>query len=73
MVKSVLTMPNSIHFINHLFHPRKSNKMKHPNNWLLIILLALLLACMLGLVKHYNTVEDLQQKIYDHSEIKDTI
>lgn len=47
--------------------------MKHPKNWLLIALLASLLAGMLIIVKHYNASKDLQQKIYDHSEIKDTI
>ena len=47
--------------------------MNYSKNWLVIILLALLLAFMLIIVKHYNSAEDLQQKIYDHSEIKDTV
>jgi len=73
MVKSTLIMPNGIRNINIFFQLHKLNKMKNPKNWLLIILLALLLACMLIIVKHYNSAEDLQQRIYDHSEIKDTI
>jgi len=47
--------------------------MNYPKNWLVIILLAFLLVFMLFIIKHYNAVENLQQKIYDHSEIKDTV
>ena len=47
--------------------------MKHPKMWLVITLLAFLIAFMLIIIKHYNATEHLQQKIYDHSEIKDTI
>ncbi len=47
--------------------------MKHSKIWLLIILIASILICMLVIIKHYDSENDLQQKIYDHSEIKDTI
>ena len=47
--------------------------MKYPKTWLLAILIASLLAGMLIIIKHYNAEDNLQQKIYDHSEIKDTI
>jgi len=44
----------------------------HPKTWLTIAILALLLTCMLIIIKHYNADKELQQKIYDHSEIIDT-
>ncbi len=46
---------------------------KYPKTWLLFILIASVLICMLIIIKRYNTENDLQQKIYDHSEIKDTV
>jgi len=64
-------MPNSIGNINKYL--TINHKMKHPKTWLVITLLAMLLAFMLVIIKHYNAAEDLQQKIYDHSEIKDTV
>jgi len=33
----------------------------------------MLLTFMLIIIKHYNADNNLQQKIYDHSEIKDTV
>jgi len=45
----------------------------HPKFWLIIALLALLLTFMLVVIKHYNAENDLHQKIYDHSEITDTV
>ncbi|MFI5139308.1 MAG: hypothetical protein ACHQIM_15915 [Sphingobacteriales bacterium] len=45
----------------------------HPKLWLIIALLALLLTFMLIIIKHYNAENDLQQRIYDHSEITDTV
>jgi len=47
--------------------------MKYPKTWLLAILIASVLACMLIIINHYNAEGNLQQKIYDHSEIKDSI
>ncbi len=49
------------------------NTIKHPKMWLLIVLLIMVLTFMLVIIKHYDADNDLQQKIYDHSEIKDTI
>jgi hypothetical protein len=48
-------------------------QIKDQKTWLIIALLALLLITMLVIIKHYNETEYLQQKIYDHSEIKDTV
>jgi hypothetical protein len=49
-------------------------QMKHLKNWLVIIFMASIISLMLIIIKHYNASSiDLQQKIYDHSEIKDTI
>jgi hypothetical protein len=45
----------------------------HPKFWLFIALLALLLTFMLIVIKHYDAENDLQQKIYNHSEIIDTV
>lgn len=41
----------------------KSRKMKQPATWLIITLLAFLLAFMLIIIKHYNATEDLKQII----------
>jgi hypothetical protein len=49
------------------------NIIKHPKMWLFIVLLAMVLTFMLVIIKHYNADDDLQQRIYDHSEIRDTI
>ena len=46
---------------------------RQPKNWLLIILLASLIVYMLTIIKHNKEEENLQQRIYDHSEIKDTV
>ena len=46
---------------------------KHPKPWLIVALLAILLTFMLIIIKHYNADNEQQQKIYDHSEIRDTI
>lgn len=48
-------------------------QMKHLKTWLVIILMASILALMLIITKHYDAERELQQKIYDHSEIKDTV
>ena len=50
----------------------KNHKMKYSKTWLLLILIASLLVFMLIIIKHNNADNDIQQKIYDHSEIKDT-
>jgi hypothetical protein len=47
--------------------------MKHLKTWFILILMASILALMLIITEHYNAETELQQKIYDHSEIKDTI
>ncbi len=47
--------------------------MKHSRSWLLILLIASVLLGTLVIIKHYNAENDLQQKIDDHSEIKDTV
>jgi len=48
-------------------------QIKYPKNWLIFMLIAFILMGMLIIIKHYNADNDLQQKIYDHSEIKDTV
>ena len=49
-------------------------QMKYPKIWLVIALLVSLLGFMLIIVKHNNGINiERQQKIYDHSEITDTI
>jgi len=73
-----LYMPNSIYNIINKFislKPFNSNSMqiKYPKNWLIFMLIAFILMGMLIIIKHYNADNDLQQKIYDHSEIKDTV
>ncbi len=45
----------------------------HPKTWIIVALLAILLGWMLIIVKHYNEGIELQEKIYHHSEIKDTV
>ena len=45
--------------------------MKLSKNWLIFVLMATLLACMLFIIKRYNAHKDQQQKIYGHSEIID--
>jgi hypothetical protein len=47
--------------------------MKNLKNWMIIILIASILALMLMITKNYNEDFEFQQKIYNHSEIKDTI
>lgn len=47
--------------------------MKNLKNWMVIILIASILALMLMITKNYNADFEFQQKIYNHSEIKDTI
>jgi len=47
--------------------------MKYPKTWLLLILIASVLICMLIIIKHSDSEKDPQQKIYDHSEIPDTV
>ena len=67
-------MPNSIMRINgktqNLKHNMKINNLK---NWMIIILIAALIASMLVIIKHFNAENELQQKIYRHSEITDTL
>ena len=48
-------------------------QIKNFKNWMLIILMASILTLMLMLIKNHNEDFEFQQKIYDHSEIKDTI
>jgi hypothetical protein len=48
-------------------------QMKHLKTWLIVIFMAAILALMLIITKHYNVETEFQQKIYDHSEIKDTV
>jgi hypothetical protein len=47
-------------------------QIKNLKNWLIILLMASMIALMLIVIKHYNSDSELQQKIYDHSEIRDT-
>ncbi|MDB4903107.1 MAG: hypothetical protein JWQ63_2388 [Mucilaginibacter sp.] len=47
--------------------------MKNLKSWMVIILIVSILALMLFFTKNYNSDIEFQQKIYDHSEIKDTI
>jgi hypothetical protein len=47
--------------------------MKNLKNWIIIILIASILALTLVITKKYNADFEFQQRIYDHSEIKDTI
>jgi hypothetical protein len=49
------------------------NTMNHPRPWVILLLLGILLTFMLIILKNSNKENDLQQKIYDHLEIKDTI
>ena len=49
------------------------NIIKHPKMWIFIALLTTLLTFMLIIIKHYDADNDLQQRIDNHSEIKDTI
>jgi hypothetical protein len=48
-------------------------QIKNTKTWLVLILIASVLTLMLMITKHYNEEAELQQKIYDHSEIKDTV
>jgi hypothetical protein len=48
--------------------------MKHPITWLAIALLATLLIIALVLITKRHTEEkEMQERIYNHSEIKDTV
>ena len=42
----------------------------HPRPWVILLLLGLLLTFMLIITKHHKADNDLQQKIYDHTENK---
>jgi len=48
-------------------------QIKHLNNWLVIILMVSILSAMLLIIRQHDADIELQQKIYDHSEIKDTL
>jgi hypothetical protein len=48
-------------------------QIKHLKNWLIIILMASMIALMLIVIKRYNADAEMQQNIYNHSEIKDTV
>jgi hypothetical protein len=48
--------------------------MKHPKTWLAIALLALMLIItMMLIVKRHHEENKMQERIYNHSEIKDTV
>ncbi|MDF2433220.1 MAG: hypothetical protein JWP44_2851 [Mucilaginibacter sp.] len=48
--------------------------MKHPKTWLAIALLALMLIItMMKITTHHNEEMEIQEHIYNHSEIKDTV
>jgi hypothetical protein len=41
--------------------------------WTVILFMASLIFLMLIIIRHYNAVTEIQQKLYDHSEIVDTV
>lgn len=43
---------------------------KHPKAPFILLIMIALLTCMLIIIKHNNEINQLQEKIYDHSEIK---
>jgi hypothetical protein len=49
------------------------NTMNDPRPWVILLLLGLLLTFMLIIINHSRANNALQQKIYDHSEIKGTV
>lgn len=48
-------------------------KMKEPQTWLIMALIMLMLAWMLIVIKRNHEKIQLQEKIYNHSEIIDTV
>jgi preprotein translocase subunit YajC len=46
---------------------------KEPKAWLLIAFMILLLVWMFVIIRKHHEQNDLQGKIYNHSEIVDTI
>jgi hypothetical protein len=48
-------------------------KINYPKTWLIIALIMLMLACMAGIIKKHYEQNELQEKIYNHSEIIDTV
>jgi hypothetical protein len=48
-------------------------KIKEPQTWLIIALIMLMLAWMLIIMKRHHEQNELQEKIYNHSEIIDTL
>ena len=68
-------MPNGINIIFiQLFNLIKIfMKINHLTSWMIIILMAALIALMLVIIRHNNSANELNQRIYDHSEITDTV
>ncbi len=48
-------------------------KLNHLKSWMAIAFMAILLALMLLIIKHYNSNEQMQQQIDTHWEITDTV
>jgi hypothetical protein len=48
-------------------------KIKDPKIWLITALLLLMLAWMIIIIKRHHEQNELQEKIYNHSEIIDTV
>jgi hypothetical protein len=48
-------------------------KMKEPKTWLIIALIMMMLALMLIIIKRHHEQNELQERIYNHSEIVDTV
>jgi hypothetical protein len=47
--------------------------LKDPKNMLILLFIALLISFFFIIARHYHSGAYCQQKIYDHSEIADTI
>ena len=41
--------------------------------WAVILFMASLLFLMLIIIRHYNSITEIQQTLYDHSEITESV
>jgi hypothetical protein len=73
-------MPISILFILKFnayisYIPKKQEmiKINNPKTWLMVALIILMFAWMVIIIKRHREQNELQEKIYNHSEIIDTV
>jgi len=67
-------MPFGILFIlyNQQNYLQNIMKIDHFKSWMILALIAALIISMLIIIKHKKSVNEIKERIYDDSEIKDT-